>query len=155
MYQDRPSSYTIEKLKSNLYEEPFGMFIGGNEEVVRSLDREYLLEIHRKYYVPKNTRLCVVGNNSLEDVINFAEKYVGFYKEGTCVENIDVRKRTQISSETRTGVSQANIAMGIHVPYNEKGRYTMSVFNFIFGGMSSKLFEEIRKRWSSICTKRS
>ena len=147
MYNDNPSSHTMEMLKTNLYEEPFGMFIGGNVEDVERLTREQVVKKHNDYYVPKNSFLCVVGNNSFEDVVSFAQKYVGFQKDGLKIDKLDVKKKINSSIEKREGVIQSNLALGVHVPYKGKGRIAIEVFNAIFGdGMSSKLFEEVREK---------
>jgi predicted Zn-dependent peptidase len=150
MYKDHPRSYVLEKLKESLYSAPFGMFIAGNEKNVRSFTREKILSIHRSIYCPENSILCVVGNNSFEEVVQFAEDF--------CV-RIEPRKFSKIKSpiikkkishfeERRKNLEQANIALGFHFPFaDSKGRYSAEVFNSIFGeGMSSRLFTEIREK---------
>ena len=72
MYRDNPRAHVVEKIKENLYEKPFGDFIGGSQEGVRGMTREQLYEKHRKMYVPNNSIFCVVGNNDFDEVIAMA-----------------------------------------------------------------------------------
>jgi predicted Zn-dependent peptidase len=147
MYHDNTVSHTIEMLKSNLYERPYGMFIGGNGNAVKSFTREYLLKKHKEVYIPKNSVLCVVGNNTFEDVVDFAEKYIGFERDGKIIGKIDIIEKKGDSTEEREGVLQSNLAIGTHIRYNGKMRFAIEVFNSIFGdGMTSKLFREVREK---------
>ena len=75
MYHDNPMSHSLEKIKENLYEKPFGMFGAGTAENVRGMTREQLIGKHRELYVPKNAVLSVVGNNDFEEVVKLAEKF--------------------------------------------------------------------------------
>ena len=67
MYYDNPRAHVLDQIKSQLYEKPFGMFIAGTQEIVKGLNREKLLEKHRQIYVPKNSVLVIVGNNSFSE----------------------------------------------------------------------------------------
>ena len=73
MYKDNPRAHSMEMLKNNLYEQPWGGFIAGSQETVKSMTQEQLLAKHRSTYVPKNSVLCVVGNNEFEDVLELAK----------------------------------------------------------------------------------
>jgi len=147
MHRDNPRMHTIESIKNNLYEEPFGLFIGGSQEEVRGMTRDKLFAQHRKMYVPSNSILCVVGNNDFDEVVKMAESMCG---EGETVSKKipEIIKKNVRNSEKRDGVEQTNLALGFHFPYlDEKGRYAAEVFSTILGkGMSSKLFTEVREK---------
>ncbi len=148
MYRDSPRSHTIESIKSNLYESPHGLFIGGSENSVKGLSREMIIEKHNKIYVPKNSVLCVVGNNSFDEVVELAENFVGFERKGVELKDYNVVERVVCSSEKRADLMQANVALGIHFSnLTENKRYATEVFNSILGeGMSSNLFIEVREK---------
>lgn len=153
MYKDSPRHYVVNKLKECLYEKPFGMNIGGTEENVLGFSREQLLRVRGKIYCPKNSILCVVGNNPLEDVVLLAKKLL-VNSDG---ENPIIKKpieKIDKSIESRGGVEQSNIAIGFHFPVaNSKERYAVEVFNSILGdGMSSKLFTEVREKRGLVYT---
>ncbi len=147
MYRDNPRAHVFENIKQNLYEKPFGLFIAGSEENVRGMTREKLFNKHRKHYFPKNAILAVVGNNSFEDVVSMAEKFV-VEREGEKPALPEIKKKIKESSEKRGDLSQTNVAIGIHFPKNiEKESYAADVFSAILGeGMSSKLFKEVREK---------
>jgi predicted Zn-dependent peptidase len=147
MYRDHPRAYVMNKLKEQMYEKPFGIPIIGTEKSVGSLDKKKILETHRKMYSPKNAILCVVGNNSFEEIIALSEKF--------CVDrNFEIIKSKKCEEkntngmEKRTDLEQANIAIGFHFPFAEnKNQYSAEIFNAILGeGMSSRLFSEVREK---------
>jgi predicted Zn-dependent peptidase len=147
MYEDNPHMHTIENIKKNLYEAPFGDFIGGSQENVRGMNREVLFEKHRKMYIPKNSILCVVGNNDFDEIINLVKSMK--MSEGEVEKRVpEIVKKTKISREKREGISQTNLALGFHFPLaNEKQRYAAEIFSAILGeGMSSRLFSEVREK---------
>lgn len=147
MYYDNPRAHVLDQIKSQLYEKPFGMFIAGTQEIVKDLTREKLLEKHRQVYVPKNSVLVVVGNNSFEEVVALAEKFV---VERKCVEikKPKIILKNESENEKRNNLQQTNLAIGFHFPLSgDKERYAAEVFSSILGdGMSSKLFTEVREK---------
>ena len=147
MYRDSPIRHTVEKIKGNLYEAPFGMSIAGSAENVKGMNRDVLYNKHRKVYVPSNSVLCVVGDNDFDEVVRVAEKFVGEGSEMK-VEIPKVSERILKDGESRPGVEQTNLAIGFHFPFSrEKGRYAAELFSAILGeGMSSKLFTEVREK---------
>jgi len=147
MYRDNPRVHVADKIKTMLYEQPFGMFITGTEDNIKNITKKQLLEKHRKIYTPKNSVLCIVGNNDLNEVVTLAEK---FCVERKGEQNLPPEIITQNLKEyeKRKDISQANLAIGFHFPkLNEKERYSAEVFSTILGeGMSSKLFMEVREK---------
>jgi len=147
MYRDNPHHYVIDKVKECLYEKPFGMNIGGTEENVLGFSREQIVGVHKKLYCPKNSILCVVGNNTLKDIISFAEKLsLNFDGESLIAEK--PLEKIETSIESRSGLEQSNIAIGFHFPFaSSEDKYAAEVFNSILGdGMSSRLFVEVREK---------
>jgi len=147
MYRDNPRSHVLDKIKNNLYEKPFGDFIGGTKETVKSMTREQLFKKHRGVYVPKNSILCVVGNNDFEEVLKLAEDLC-VEREGVEIKKPEIKFKEVKGVEKREDIHQANLALGFHFPIlSEKGRYAAEVFSTILGqGMSSKLFSEVREK---------
>lgn len=147
MYKDSPQRHVLNKIKECLYKAPFGLFTGGDEKSVLSIKKEQILKKHRELYSPKNSILCVVGNNSFDEIVRLAEKFS---------QNIDfneilfpkIVKINEKKTEKRENVEQANIAIGFHIPFgNNKDIAIASVFSSILGdGMSSKLFTEVREK---------
>jgi len=155
MYKDHPKMFVLTKLKGLLYKKPFGLLISGAEKNVLGFNRKFLLEKFNEMYVPENSILCVVGNNNIEEIVRLAEKFCT-NKRGT--RTILKKPALQLKNflEKRKGIEQANVALGIRVPFSEKERYAVDLFNAIFGeGMSSKLFLEVREKRGLVYTVRS
>jgi predicted Zn-dependent peptidase len=147
MYKDNPRAHVLDEIKCSLYEKPFGMFIGGTEENVKSFTREKILNKHRDIYVPKNTILSVVGNNEFEEVITLAKEFCP-ERNGKFLELEKIQEREEKRGELRKGINQTNLAIGFHFPKsNEKERFAAEIFSNILGeGMSSRLFMEVREK---------
>jgi len=147
MRKDNPHIYVCDSLKQNLYSGAFGMDTAGDAKKVMSLSREDIVKKHKERYCPSNSVLCVVGNNSLDEIMEFVDKF-SFPENFVIPEKMIPEKRILVSSEKRDGIEQANLTMGIHFPCaTSKERYVAQVFNAILGdGMSSKLFLEVREK---------
>ncbi|MEI7718942.1 MAG: pitrilysin family protein [archaeon] len=147
MRKDNPRVYVCDRLKQNLYEKPFGLNVSGDEKTILALTRKDILAKHGEKYCPANSILCVVGNNSLEDVMKFVNKF-SFSKNSPAARGKEPKKINLNSEDKREGIEQANLAMGFHFPTGQsKERYAAQLFNAIFGdGMSSKLFLEVREK---------
>jgi predicted Zn-dependent peptidase len=147
MYRDNPRAHVLDQIKDSLYKSPFGMFIAGTQETVRGISRKKLFEKHRSLYVPKNSILCVVGNNEFEDVLKLANSLV---VERKGVEGVSPKINLRIAQnkEKRGDVHQTNLALGFHFPkLSEKKRYAAEVFSAILGeGLSSRLVTEVREK---------
>ena len=149
MYRDNPMRHTLERIKSNLYDEPFGIFAAGRQDVVRGMTRRRLKERHDEVYIPENSILCVVGNNEFKDIISFAKSLSPNSKiKSLKLKMPKIVLRNIRDDEKREGLEQANVALGFHFPKaGDRGNYAAEVFSAILGqGMSSKLFSEVREK---------
>jgi len=156
MYRDNPRAHVMDQIKEKLYKAPFGMPIIGTEETIRSTTREKVYEKHKKMYVPKNSILCVVGNNTFEEVLNLAEELT-VEKEGESHEIPKIEFKEEKEKEKRESLGQTNIAIGFHFPFeNKKEKSAGEVFSTILGsGMSSRLFTEVREKRGLVYSVRS
>lgn len=155
MYHDTPQRHVMEKLEENLYEKPFGIGIAGTQETVSSLNRDFVANYYRKKYSPENYIVTVVGDADFEKVCNYLEEQ--FKSEGNKSEIVEIKRKHGNSVEEREHIDQAHFAFGVHAPSgNEKGRYVLEVLDaYLAGGMSSKLFIEIREKRGLAYTVRS
>lgn len=147
MYRDNPRARVLDQIKDSLYKSPFGMFIAGTQETVRGISRRKLFEKHRSLYAPKNSILCVVGNNEFEEVLKLANSLV-VERKGVEAVSPKIQLRTVKKKEKRGDVHQTNLALGFHFPkLSEEKRYAAEVFSAILGeGLSSRLVTEVREK---------
>jgi predicted Zn-dependent peptidase len=147
MHHDTPIGHAIEKLEQGMYEAPFGLDGFGTREIVRSVTRSDLVRFHQKFYTPKNTILCVVGNNSFDEVLRLAREFCNG-QEGEKLPKLEIKNRFLKSGEVRNGMQQAHVALGFNFPKTpDRDRYAAKVFSTILGyGSSSKLHIEVREK---------
>lgn len=145
MYHDNPPLHVLDKIKSLLYKKPFGISGIGTEKSVLSLSRDNLINFHKKNYSTNKMILCAVGNADMERIENFGKKFPKIYNAGS---RLFPRKINKQVIEKRKDLEQAHLVFGFHaVNGRDKKRYAYELLNIILaGGMSSKLFEEIREK---------
>jgi len=147
MHHDTPTSHVIEKLEQGMYEPPFGLDAFGTREQVQNVTRDMLVKMHQKYYTPKNTMLCVVGNNSFDEVVKLAKEFcIG--SDGPKVAIQPIKNKFLKKTEIRPSLQQAHVTLGFKFPKaGDRERYAAKVFSTILGyGSSSKLHIEIREK---------
>ncbi|MEK6830717.1 MAG: pitrilysin family protein [Nanoarchaeota archaeon] len=145
MYNDNPNSYVLEKIKEMLYKKPFNMSIAGTLKTVSSLSREKVVELFNSIYASSNVIFSVVGNVDWKDVLNEAKKFPNTKKE---IKDVKISLSNGQLVKKRRGIDQAHEVFGFHMPkLTDKKRYSAEVFDAILGGgMSSRLFQEIREK---------
>jgi predicted Zn-dependent peptidase len=145
MHKDNPHLYVLDKIKSLLYKEPFGLSGIGNFNTLNNINREDLFDYYKKNYNSNKIFLVVVGNTSFKRVRRMGER---FPKIESKKKKIKIGRIHKEIEEEREGINQASFCLGVHVPsLREEERYTWDVFDAIFAkGMSSRLFEVIRER---------
>jgi len=148
MYKDNPSHYVLDKIKSLLYEKPFGISGIGTFDSLKNMKREDLVEYYKKNFRVNKMVLSVVGDLSFEDIEKMANNLSKEGIKSSKQKSIKPKKINKKFVEKRKGIDQASLAIGIHVPplSNDK-RYCWDIFDAVFAsGMSSRLFEEVREK---------
>lgn len=156
MRRDNPRIFVYDNIKGNLYDKPFGLSVAGSEDTIRSFDRDIILSKHRERYVPNNTIVSIVGNNSIDEILSFFKEFP--FPDSKNSFDIDSPiKKISSSVVEREGISQSNLTMGFHFPSaKDANRYSALVFQSIFGeGLSSRLFLEIREKLGLVYTIKS
>jgi len=146
MRKDDPRTYVFDKIQSCLYEKPFGDSLIGTYETLNSIDRKKIIEKFKQIYQPNNMILIVVGDAELEHVVNFAEK--NFELKKGVVPSLAIKTKNNSGTEKRKGIDQANFVFAYHVPLaKDKKSHAAEVLSILMGGgMSSRLFAEIREK---------
>ena len=145
MFDDDPERRAYTLLESALYESPFGEGISGSIETVKSLSRDKIIEIFKENYSPDKFIVTIIGKANFEKVCSRLEKeFKPFYKE---YKLIKIKQKNQDITEERAGISQSQLVIGMHALLDQKKQKTLEVLNtYLAGGMSSKLFLEIREK---------
>lgn len=146
MRKDTPIIFVMDEIQSYLYEEPLGKTLIGDEKSMMSIDRKKMIERFEETYSPENMILCVVGDADFEEIVRFAER--NFEKKEKEVKEFPVILKNETKILKRKGIDQANLIFAYHVPLaSDKKSYSAQVLSTLMaGGMSSRLFSEIREK---------
>ncbi|MBW4839041.1 MAG: insulinase family protein [Paenibacillaceae bacterium] len=148
MYEDTPDDMVHDLVSQAAYgEHPLALPILGTEEQLRAMESEHLREYMREHYTIENTVISVAGNID-DQVIDLLEKYFGdFSKRGNSSPLVapDFLGGLQFH---RKKTEQNHICLSFPgLPVGEEKQYAMVLLNnAIGGGMSSRLFQEIREK---------
>lgn len=148
MYNDSPRYYVLLKFPSLLYNGTLGKFVAGDKETVSKINRKKIIKKFNETYVPENLILTVVGDANFEELCKFAEKNFSSGNKGNINEE-KIELKNESLTEKRPGLVQANMVFAHHVSStkDKKGSYAAKVLNnLLTGGMSSRLFTEIREK---------
>lgn len=136
---------------------PLGRPIGGTPAAIRAVARDSVWEHYRRYYRPDE--LVITAAGGLEHDVVCGLVVDALHAAGWSLEPdaapVDRRstERAEITGTAglhvvKRAVEQANIIMGCPtIVATDERRFVMSVLNAVLGGgMSSRLFQEIREK---------
>ncbi|MBI2004250.1 insulinase family protein [Candidatus Pacearchaeota archaeon] len=155
MYKDNPQMHSISEIQKLLYTGTLGINLAGTFESMNKIDRKKIIEKFKQIYEPNNFILCVVGDADFEQITRFAEKNFGNSPRDDSgepskskVPNQKFELKNESKIEEREGVDQANLVFAYHIPLakDEKCYSAKILSSLMTGGMSSRLFEEIREK---------
>ncbi len=152
MYEDTPTAHIGDIFENLIFKgHDLGRDIIGLRETVKSITREDF-EAHRaKYYYPENMLVTIAGGITEDDALRLVKKYFGKLKSKKEEIEIDTYSITQEKPQLKLDSQkkeQAHFIVGFpsfHKTHQD--RYVQSVLGSILGGgMSSRLFTEIREK---------
>ena len=151
MYEDRPDQLADEYLSGLIFhDDPLGRPIIGTAETVRGVDRGTLKYFHDNTYTAPNVFVVGAGkldSGELERMVE--EKLAGKLPAGEPF----ARKARPTPPKSRffykfKETEQYHVTMGsLGIPASSDERFAMSALsNILGGGMSSRLFQEVREK---------
>jgi len=146
MRKDSPHVYVLDNIQRELYNGTLGKNLIGTYETMKAIDRKKLISRYKQIYKPNNMILGVVGDANFDNILEFAEKNFGKIKGK--IPKIKFSAKNSIKIEKRKGIDQANLVFAYHVPLstNQKSYAAEILGTLMAGGMSSRLFSEIREK---------
>jgi len=125
-----------------------GRPILGPTSIVSKITSDDLRAYRDRYYNADNMLFCAAGNISHEEVLDYANKYFSnFSGKKTQVHDKKYEYRGGLYSDVRD-LEQSHAIIGFEgVPSLSEDYYKMAIFSSILGGgMSSRLFQEVREK---------
>ena len=146
MIKDTPSLYVLDAIQKLLYSGILEIPLIGTINTMNSIDKKKILGKFESLYQPNNIILAVVGDADFKKIVDFAERNFGNKRGKVGESKFLLTDGSKI--EKRKGIDQANLIFAYHVPLaNDKKNYAAQLLNVLMaGGMSSRLFSEIREK---------
>jgi predicted Zn-dependent peptidase len=149
MYFDTPRDYIGGVYDELLYDDqPLGWDIIGRKETVRAATRDTFMEYIDRWYRPD--RLVVgIGGKIEGDLLERLESLLGDL-DGSAPGGpapLELRENGAVKVHTKAS-DQAHVCLGVRsYPLEHPDRYVLQVLATVLGGgMSSRLFSEVRER---------
>jgi len=130
-------------------EQPLGREVIGYKETVSSITRKQLLDHVARRYMPNNTVLSIAGNIQYDEAMAQIEPLFDKWVAGELATGY-ITNANQTEARLRIepkDIEQAHLCLAIHgFSYSHPQRFTLDLLNTVLGGgMSSRLFTEIRE----------
>lgn len=148
MSRDVPEEMIFDSFYEVAYPgQSIGHNILGTEKTVNTISRDNIVNFVNDNYFPENIVVSVAGNINHEHVVDIVNKYMPMQKTG--------KKSPVIKSSYKGGdfrlakdTEQTQILLGLGgVSLFDEDMYTSQVLSLIAGGgMSSRLFQEVREK---------
>jgi predicted Zn-dependent peptidase len=150
--QDDPLRYATYTVYQNLFKDhPYQKPIQGKKEIIEALTVEQVEKFYRKFFVPSNCVLAIVGDFEIEEMEEKTKDIFGDLKKEEIsppkYEKVPALKKTvEITQEM--DVNQAYLVIGIFGPdYNNKDQYAIHLLTEILGrGINPMLHYPLRGR---------
>ena len=152
MYEDTPIIKIGDVFEQLAFSgNPLGWDIAGNEKSVRSTKKSDFVSYRKKYYYADNIIVAVAGGINTDSVLNLAQKYfsaIGNIKPDIKKNEFKINAKAPKIRLHPQKKEQAHFILGFLGDGREyKGRFAQGVLSAILGGgMSSRLFTEVRER---------
>jgi predicted Zn-dependent peptidase len=155
MEEDNPESLAHEVLTQDFWRgHPLGSPILGTAATVRHFSRPAVLDCFREWYAPNNIVITAAGHIKIERLVDLVQGAFSSLK--TRRARRPARRRdaqapephARLITRNKPALEQAHITMAVpSYPLADQRRYATSILNNILGGgMSSRLFQNIRER---------
>ena len=150
MYEDRPDQMADEYLSSLIFHgDSLGRPIIGSAETVRGVDHDTLKNFHENTYTTANVFVVGAGKLDPDELEAMVEAKLGGLPSG------EPFGRDAHPGEPQSRVhykfketEQYHVSVGsLGIPASSEDRFAMAALNNVFGGgMSSRLFQEVREK---------
>ncbi len=146
--EDTPDDYIHDLFSRECFgDHPLGYPIFGTSELVQSFNRDQIYKYFKENYQPNRIIICAAGSLDHQEIVRAIDETFG---KLPCENSLRERIKPNAISSTNIwprDLEQVHFCLGTKgLQYNHSLRFTSYVLNAILGGgMSSRLFQEIRE----------
>ena len=150
MRDDTPDDLVHDAFAGALFpEHPLGREIAGTSETIAAMSRDGIAGYHREHYHPANVVVAAAGNLEHDDVVAMVERALPASRgdRPPRVNGADTAAASPIAVIERP-LEQAHLVLGMRaLRRDDPDRFAFGVLDQVLGGgMSSRLFQEVRER---------
>ena len=150
MDADNPEYLVHESFCKNFWKDhALGRPILGTPETVASFDQAAVRDYYQNAYTPGSIVITGAGNLRHEELVALAEKsFAGIARPGGVPPSPTPGTHAQITLKKKRSLEQVHVCMGVPShSMSHEARFTCYVLNALLGGgMSSRLFQNIREK---------
>lgn len=151
MHEDEPSDLVHDAFARQMFgDSPLGRPILGTIDTIEGLAPAAIRRFYRERYVPANMVIAAAGNLDHAHIVRVVQKAFAGIEPGVTEVRTSggAKPKPPNCGVVSRGTEQANLVLG--VPGMRRGderKYAMAVLaTALGGGMSSRLFQEVRER---------
>ena len=151
MRADTPDDLVHDVFAEALFpDHPLGREIAGSLDTISAMSRDGIVEYHRAHYHPENVVVAVAGNVDHDEVLALVEAKLpapSVHHRAPRVDGACARDPEPAAFVERP-LEQAHLVLGMRaLPRDDPDRYALTVLDQVLGGgMSSRLFQEVREQ---------
>ena len=147
--KDTPEEYVLDIFHEKLFpESSLGRPILGNELLVNHFSRTNVLSFWKNNYFGKNVVISAAGHLDHSLLVKLVDKYFVFSN--------NIHEKSDDTFKTASSkfycldqpINQAHLCTGgVSISYKSEERYPLMIINtYLGGGMSSRLFQQVREK---------
>ncbi|GIF18495.1 putative zinc protease [Paractinoplanes tereljensis] len=157
MHEDEPGDEVHDIFTEAIFgDHPLGRLISGTEESITPMTRNQINGFYRRRYTPSQIVVAAAGNLDHNTVVRLVRKALaGTPLDGSAAAPADpragskrVRHQKPHTVVRNRDTEQAHVVLGgVGIGRRDERRFALGVLNNVLGGgMSSRLFQEIREK---------
>jgi predicted Zn-dependent peptidase len=148
MVEDTPDDYVHDLFNRACWgDHPLGFPILGTSELIQSFQRDQILKYLQDNYQPNQVVVCAAGSLQHEEVVRQIDNAFGGMVKSAEVKRREKPRTISTTNVCKRDLEQVHFCLGMKgLQHNHSLRFNSYVLNTILGGgMSSRLFQEIRE----------
>jgi predicted Zn-dependent peptidase len=150
MRDDTPDDLVHDVFAGALFpEHPLGREISGSQESISAVTRDQIADYHQAHYVPSNVVVAVAGNVEHEHVVSRVREALPA-RSGARPARVNGADHGTPRAFARVDrpLEQSHVVLGARaLRRDDPDRFALSVVDQVLGGgMSSRLFQEVREK---------
>jgi predicted Zn-dependent peptidase len=146
--KDQPDDLVFDLAQAASYgNHPLGRSILGPEEIVASVNRDQMLAWRSRNYWASRIVVCATGNIDHAKLVRETEKLFGGLEQGHAPQRHPPSFISKAEFEQKP-LDQTHLVLSFPAPnYRDPRIYQLQILsNILGGGMSSRLFQEVREK---------